>query len=99
LLRPPEKPAIPRNDITVIASLILIVFSLLCSVTQAEPPPEVIQSLTQKLESWDVEEIWPEVTDALAKDPKDPKLLELAAEIAFDRGDYGESLRLIEIGD
>jgi tetratricopeptide (TPR) repeat protein len=76
--------------------LFMIVFLFLCSISQAAPPPEVIQSLTQKLEGWDVEEIWPEVTGALAKDPRDPQLLELASEIAFHRGDYEESLRLMK---
>ena len=58
--------------------------------------PEVIHSLTAKLESWDVEEIWPEVKEALAKEPKDPQLLELASQIAFHRGDYQESLKLMK---
>ena len=96
LLRRPEKSWSSLNDMNVMATLAVIVFLSLCSISQAAPSPEVIQSLTQKLESWDVEQIWPEVTEALAKDPRDPKLLELAAEIAFDRGDYAECLRLMK---
>jgi len=59
--------------------------------------PEVIQSLTAKIESWDVEEIWSEVKEALAKEPRDPQLLELASQIAFHRGDYQESLKLMKL--
>lgn len=49
---------------------------------------EAIQSLTAKLESWDVEEAWSEVKGLLAKEPKDPQLLDLASQIAFHRGEY-----------
>jgi len=60
-------------------------------------PPEVISTLTAKLESWDVGEAWPEVKEALAKEPRDPQLLELASQIAFHRGDYQESLKLMKL--
>ncbi len=58
--------------------------------------PEVLKSLSEKLERWDVEEAWSEVKDLLTQEPKDPKLLELAAHIAFYRGDYQESLKLMK---
>jgi len=76
--------------IIIVALLILPTLSLAAS-------PELISSLTTKLESWDVEEIWPEVKEALAKEPKDPELLELASQIAFHRGDYQESLKLMKL--
>jgi tetratricopeptide (TPR) repeat protein len=79
-----------------IAIIITVILLILPSVSQAASP-EVIQSLTARLESWDVEEIWPEVKEALAKEPRDPKLLELASQIAFHRGEYQESLKLMKL--
>jgi tetratricopeptide (TPR) repeat protein len=79
-----------------IAIIITIVLLILPSLSRADSP-EVIQSLTEKLESWNVEEIWPEVKEALSKEPRDPKLLELASQIAFHRGDYQESLKLMKL--
>jgi tetratricopeptide (TPR) repeat protein len=58
--------------------------------------PETLNSLAEKLERWDVEEIWPEVQEALNKHPQDPDLLEVASHIAFHRGDYQESLNLMK---
>jgi len=80
-------------------AFVLIILSgllTLPSISQAVSP-EVIQSLTAKLESWDVEESWSEVKEALSKEPKDPQLLELASQIAFHRGDYQESLKLMKL--
>ena len=57
---------------------------------------EVVQSLTQKLERLDVEEASREVRELLSREPKDPKLLELASLVAFHRGDYEEALGLIK---
>ncbi len=101
LLRLPRRFA-PRNNrlLGVFASTTLIViilsgFLLVPWISQAASP-EVIQSLTTKLESWAVEDIWPEVKEALSKEPRDAKLLELASQIAFHRGDYQESLRLMK---
>jgi tetratricopeptide (TPR) repeat protein len=78
-----------------IVLIITLVLLILPSMSQAASP-EVIQSLTAKLESWDVEEIWPEVKEALSKEPRDVQLLELASQIAFHRGDYQESLKLMK---
>ena len=75
-----------------VASLVFV-FSSLASAAS----PEVMQSFTAKLESWEVDDIWPEVKEALAKEPKDPQLLELASHIAFHRGDYQEALRLMKL--
>jgi tetratricopeptide (TPR) repeat protein len=76
--------------------IILSGLLILASISHAVSP-EVIQSLTTRLERWDVEEIWPEVQEALAKEPRDPQLLELASQIAFHRGDYQESLKLMKL--
>jgi hypothetical protein len=73
-----------------VAQLVLIV-----PYVSAAASSEMVHSLTAKLESWDVEEIWPLVQEVLAKQPQDPELLEVAAHIAFHRGDYTESLQLI----
>jgi tetratricopeptide (TPR) repeat protein len=81
------------KTITIIFTIVLLI---LPSTSQAASP-ELIQSLTAKLESWDVEEIWPEVKEALAKEPRNPQLLELASQIAFHRGDYQESLKLMKL--
>ncbi len=96
------RPSAPRND-SLLGTFVLIAFIIInlstffafTSIAWAASP-EVIQSLTAKLESWDVEEIWPEVKEALSKEPKDAQLLELASQIAFHRGDYQESLRLMK---
>jgi len=80
-------------------AFVLIILSgllTLPSISQAASP-ELISSLTAKLESWDVEESWSEVKEALSKEPKDPQLLELASQIAFHRGDYQESLKLMKL--
>jgi tetratricopeptide (TPR) repeat protein len=79
-----------------IAITITVVLLILPALSLAASP-ELISSLTTRLESWDVEDIWPEVKEALAKEPRDPKLLELASQIAFHRGDYQESLKLMKL--
>jgi tetratricopeptide (TPR) repeat protein len=57
--------------------------------------PENLRDLTAKLERWEVEEAWTEAQKYLAREPKSPQVLELAAQIAFHRGDYPEALRLM----
>ena len=57
---------------------------------------EVVRSLTQKLERWDVEEASREVKELLSREPKDAELRDLASHIAFYRGDYEEALKLIK---
>jgi len=79
-----------------IAIIILTIFFILPSISLSAPP-ELINSLTAKLESWDVEEAWSEVKELLSKEPRDPQLLELASRIAFHRGDYQESLKLMKL--
>jgi len=79
-----------------VAIVILAVILVFPCVSQTASP-ELISSLTAKLESWDVEESWSEMKKALSKEPRDPQLLELASQIAFHRGDYQESLRLMKL--
>jgi len=80
------------KKITIIITIVLLILPTLSLAAS----PELINSLTAKLESWDVEEIWPEVKEAIAKEPRDAELLELASQIAFHRGDYQESLKLMK---
>jgi tetratricopeptide (TPR) repeat protein len=92
----------PRNDrlrnafaIFAVILTILAVFFVCPSIIQAAPQ-EVVLSLTEKLECWNVEEAWTEIKGLLDKDPKDTELLELASQIAFHRGDYQEALKLMK---
>jgi tetratricopeptide (TPR) repeat protein len=80
-----------------VAAIVFLTIILILPCVSHAVSPEVIQSLTARLESWDVEEPWREVTEALLKEPKDPQLLELASQIAFHRGDYQESLKLMKL--
>jgi len=79
-------------------TIALIVFSSFLFFPSISPaaPQEIIYSLGQKLERWDVEEAWSEVSGFLAKDPNDPRLQELASHIAFHRGEYQDALRLMK---
>jgi tetratricopeptide (TPR) repeat protein len=52
---------------------------------------EAIDSLTAKLEAWEVSEALREVKRLLADEPNEPKLLELASHVAFHEGDYQEA--------
>jgi tetratricopeptide (TPR) repeat protein len=78
---------------TLVLNIALFILPLLSMAAS----PEMVRILTGKLESWDVEEIWPETKEALAKEPRDPQLLDLASQIAFHRGDYQESLKLMKL--
>ncbi|MFB0508695.1 MAG: tetratricopeptide repeat protein [Thermodesulfobacteriota bacterium] len=79
-----------------LTALLVLQLSLLVQRVSATTSSETVQSLKARLESWDVEEVWPEVQEALAKQPQDPDLLEMASHIAFHRGDYQESLKLMK---
>jgi len=74
---------------------ILLIFFPRPALSQAATQ-EAITSLTERLEAWDVENSWTEIKQLLAKDPKDARLLELASQIAFYRGDYPEALKLMK---
>ena len=65
------------------AVVLMSYFSLTPPAMSSEVSPEVIQSLKEKLERWDVETLWPEVKEVISKDPRNPELLELAFYIAL----------------
>lgn len=58
--------------------------------------PETLKSLSERLERLDVEGAGTEAKSLLLREPKNPKLLEMASRIAFYQGDYPESLRLMK---
>ena len=74
----------------------LILLLLLIPSMSGAVSPEAVQSMSAKLEAWDVEEAWLEMKDHLQKEPRDPQLLELASHIAFHRGEYLEAQKLIK---
>ncbi|MEW6672296.1 MAG: tetratricopeptide repeat protein [Thermodesulfobacteriota bacterium] len=74
----------------------LLMFSAFAAAAAAAAPPETLERLKAGLESWDVETIWPQVQDALREFPRDVELLEIAAQIAYHRGDYPEALVLVK---
>ncbi len=78
-----------------LTALLALQLFLIVQRVSATTSSETAQSLTARLESWNVEQAWPEVQEALAKQPQDPELLEIASHIAFHRGDYQESLKLM----
>ena len=78
--------------VVIAAILALFAFPSLCQAA----PQEVIHSLTEKLETWNVEETWMEMKGLLNKEPKDIDLLELASLTAFYRGDYQEAQKLMK---
>ncbi len=83
---------------TIVLFILMFVFFSLFLFSQgtAAVSPEALQSLSEKLERWDMGEAWSEAKDLLIKNPKDPKLLDLASQSAFYRGDYQESLKLMK---
>jgi tetratricopeptide (TPR) repeat protein len=85
-----------KKRIGFIAMVLVAQLALIVPYVSATASSEMVALLTAKLDSWDVEEIWPLVQEALAKQPQDPELLEVAAQIAFHRGDYPESLQLMK---
>ena len=90
-----------RNDIAVVISAFVVavtfIFILVPRTTLSQTSTqEIITALAEKLEAWDVEKAWQEMKGLLEKDPKDPRLLELASQIAFHRGEYQEALRLMK---
>ena len=90
-----------RNDISavisvfVVAVAIIIIFVPRTTLSQTSTQ-DVIASLEEKLDAWDVEDAWTETKGLLEKDPRDPRLLDLASRIAFHRGEYQEALRLMK---
>ncbi len=80
-----------KNSFLLILSFLLIPFS----AGQAASP-RVLASLEEKVERWDVEEAWKEAEVLLKTESRDPRVLEMAAQIAFHRGEYGEARKLIQ---
>ena len=77
--------------------ILLYIFGFsLYSLSSWAVSAEGLKTLSEKLDRWDVEETWPEVKEHLARDPRHPGLLDLAAQTAFHRGDYPEALRLMK---
>jgi tetratricopeptide (TPR) repeat protein len=79
--------------------LVFIFFSIFSAVLPSpgiSAPQETLQTITQKLEAWDVLEAWTEVHRLLMNEPKDPQLMELASHIAFHKGDYQAALELMK---
>ena len=85
-----------KKYLFLLAVLLILQAAFAGSHAPALTSTETIQRLTAKLETGDVEEIWPEVQEALASYPQDVDLLETAAYIAFYRGDYPKALDLIK---
>ncbi len=83
---------------SILITLTMLICSCLFLFSQgiAAVSSETLKALSDKIDRWDVEEAWSEVNSLLAKDPRDPKLLELASQSAFYRGDYQESLKLMK---
>jgi tetratricopeptide (TPR) repeat protein len=80
-----------KNCLIILVVLLLIPFS----AGQAASP-RVLASLGEKLERWEVEEAWKEAEGLLKTEGRDPQVLEMAAQIAFHRGEYGEAGKLIQ---
>ena len=78
----------------VIFNLLALLFAF-PSISQAASQ-EAIHSVVMKLDRWNVEEAWADVKALLVNEPKDPQLLDLAAQVAFHRGDYPEALKLMK---
>lgn len=85
-----------KNFIYLGTAILVITVAMIAPQAAAADEPETLALLKAKLNSWDVEEVWPAVQDALAEQPQDADLLETAALIAFHRGDYRQSLGLVK---
>ena len=87
-----------RNDNVKVVFVFIVILSALFNFPSisGSASQEAFDSLTAKLETWEVSEAWGEVKRLLADEPNDPKLLELASHIAFHKGDYQEASKLIK---
>lgn len=54
-----------------------------------------LEGIRAGLASWDVEQAWELAKNLLDREPRNPKLLELTAYVAFFRGDYPQALSRI----
>ncbi len=73
-----------------------LIFSAFAPGADSADLNETREALKSALQSWRVEAIWPQVTDALKAFPQDAELLEIAAQIAYYRGAYPDSLALMK---
>jgi len=77
-------------------AVVFVFLVIILPSTGRSASQEAIDSLTAKLEAWEVSEAWGEVNRLLGDEPKDPKLLELASHIAFHKGDYQGASKLMK---
>jgi tetratricopeptide (TPR) repeat protein len=87
-----KRPAISHlvPGLVLFAALLPLSFAPCARATD----PGAVRSIAEKLERWDVEGAWADAQALLLKGPGDADLLEVAANVAFYRGDYGEAVRL-----
>lgn len=85
-----------KKIIFFLTTLLILQSSFIARRVFPESAAEMVQNLTVKLETWDVAQTWPEVQEALAQQPRDPDILEIASHIAFHRGHYQDSLNLMK---
>jgi tetratricopeptide (TPR) repeat protein len=85
-----------KKRTALMTALFLLQISFFLGRASATTLQETVQLLREKVESWDVEEVRAVVLEALEKEPDDADLLETASHIAFYRGEYEESLRLMK---
>jgi len=76
-------------------SLLFLFLWILPSLGQAVSH-QVLSSLKEKLQRWDVEEAWREAETLLIQENRNHQVLEIAAQIAFHRGDYAVARKLIQ---
>jgi tetratricopeptide (TPR) repeat protein len=76
-------------------AVLLLLSILLCFPSKAIPA-ENLQAVQDKLNRWETEEAWTDIQGLLAKDPHNGRLLELASQIAFFRGQYAQAQKLIQ---
>jgi len=85
-----------KKIIFLIIAMVALQICFVAPHATATTSSETLALLEARLERWDVAEIWPAVQEALARQPQDADLQEMAALIAFHRGDYPKSLELIK---
>ncbi len=74
---------------SVICPIIVAVCFLLLSPPHARGvEPGALKSVGEKLERWDAEGAWIDIQPLLVSRPRDGEVLDMAAQIAFFRGDY-----------
>ncbi len=77
-------------------AIVFIFLGIILPSAGSTASQETIDSLTTKLDGWEVSEAWGEVKRLLGDEPNDPKLLELASHIAFHKGDYQEASKFMK---